>query len=218
MKTSKLYWSYAASICLLLFAVLAYFVVSNESVLYGIDHPIQQLIRGSITPEKTLIFKYFTKFGNTVTIALLFIISFSILYFKVKDKIASYWLAVNTVLISGIGNISLKYLFNRPRPAVEHLVAAKHSSFPSGHAMGSMLFYGTLIFLAYKYIDNKAMRLVIQIALGIVILLIGISRIYLGVHYPTDILGGFLLGGCWLTFSYPYFKKYDFIQRFEGKR
>lgn len=218
MKTSKLYWSYAASICLLLFAVIAYFVVSNEAILKAIDQPIQQLIRGTLTPEKTIFFKYFTKFGNTVTIALLFIVSFGVLFFKLKDKIAAYWLAINTVLLSGIGNLSLKYLFNRPRPSVEHLVVAKHSSFPSGHAMGSMLFYGTLIFLAYKYIDNKTMRLVIQIALGIIILLIGASRIYLGVHYPTDILGGYLLGACWLTFSYPYFKKYDFIQRFEGTR
>lgn len=218
MKTSKLYWSYAASICLLLFAVIAYFVVSNESVLSAIDQPIQQLLRGTLTPEKTIFFKYFTKFGNTATIAFLFIISFLVLYIKLKDKVASYWLAINTVLISGIGNLSLKYLFNRPRPSVEHLVAAKHASFPSGHAMGSMLFYGTLILLAYKYIDHKSMRLVIQITLGIIILLIGASRIYLGVHYPTDILGGYLLGGAWLMFSYPYFKTYDFIQRFEGKR
>lgn len=217
MKTSKLYWSYAASICLLLFAVIAYFVVSNESVLTAIDHPIQQLLRGTLTPEKTAFFKYFTKFGNTITIAFLFIICFGMLYFKLKDKVASYWLAINTVLLSGIGNLTLKYMFNRPRPSVEHLVVAKHSSFPSGHAMGSMLFYGTLIMLASRYINNKVARLTLQIILGIIILLIGMSRIYLGVHYPTDILDGYLLGACWLAFSYPYFKKYDFIERFEGK-
>jgi len=217
MKTSKLYWSYAASVCLLLFAVIAYFVVSNEAILSAIDQPIQHLIRGNLTPEKTVFFKYFTKFGNTATIAFLFVICFGVLFFKLKDKVASYWLAINTILLSGIGNLSLKYLFNRPRPSVEHLVVAKHSSFPSGHAMGSMLFYGTLIFLAYRYIDNKVMRWFIQLTFGVIILLIGTSRIYLGVHYPTDILGGYLLGACWLTFSYPYFKKYDFIERFEGK-
>lgn len=59
MKTSKLYWSYAASICLLLFAVIAYFVVSNEAILKAIDQPIQQLIRGTLTPEKTIFFQIF---------------------------------------------------------------------------------------------------------------------------------------------------------------
>ncbi|WP_326717089.1 phosphatase PAP2 family protein [Vagococcus jeotgali] len=218
MEKTKLYWYYAASICLLLFAMIAYFVVSNVGVLAGLDDPIIHLIRGNLTPEKTTIFKYFTKFGNTSTIVLLTALVAGLLYVKAKDKVASYWLLINIILIQGAGNFTLKKIFDRPRPDVEHLVTAYNNSFPSGHAMGSMLFYGTLIFLAHRYIQNKGLRLTIQILFGILILLVGTSRIYLGVHYPSDILGGYLLGAAWLCFSYPFFEKYEFIQNFKGKR
>lgn len=217
MEKTKLYWQYAASIFLLLFAALAYFVISNESVLSGLDNPLIHLIRGNITPEKTAFFKYFTKFGNTVTIVALTVVIAGVLYFNLKDKISAYWLLINIVLIQGVGNIALKFVFNRERPSVEHLVTATNTSFPSGHSMGSMLLYGTLIFITPIYIKSKPVRLTIQILLGILILLVGTSRVYLGVHYPTDVLGGYSIALAWLTFSYPIFKKYHFIQTFEGK-
>ncbi|HCM88858.1 MULTISPECIES: phosphatase PAP2 family protein [Vagococcus] len=215
-KNKQLYWQYAGSLFLLLFAVIAYFVKVNETILSSIDSPIIHLIRGNLTEGKTLFFTYITKFGNTVTIVLLTAVAF-LLLFKFKEKIAAYWLIINIALIQGIGNVLLKLFFNRERPSVEHLVEASGKSFPSGHASGSMLFYGTLIFIAPKIIKNKSLRLTVQIILGFLILLVGTSRIYVGVHYPTDIMGGFLIGASWLCLSYPYFKKYDFKQQFEGK-
>lgn len=215
-KNKQLYWHYAASLCLLLFAAIAYFVKSNEAILAGIDNPIIHLIRGSLTDGKTAFFTYITKFANTITIILLTGVAFLFLY-KYKEKIAAFWLLINAALIQGLGNTLLKLFFNRPRPSVEHLVSAGGTSFPSGHSMGSMLFYGTFIFLMPKFIQNKRLCLAIQILLGLLILGIGTSRIYVGVHYPTDVLGGFLMGAAWLLFSYPYFKKYDFKQQFEGK-
>lgn len=215
-KNKQLYWHYAASLCLLLFAAIAYFVKANETVLANIDNPIIHLVRGTLTDGKTTFFTYITKFANTTTIILLTAVAFLFL-FKYKEKIAAFWLLINAALIQGLGNTLLKLFFNRPRPSVEHLVYAGGTSFPSGHAMGSMLFYGTFILLMPKFIQNTKLRLIIQFLLGLLILLIGTSRIYLGVHYPTDILGGFLMGAAWLCFSYPYFKKYDFIQQFEGK-
>lgn len=215
-KSKQLYWQYAGSLFLLLFAAIAYFVKVNEAVLSGIDSPIIHLIRGNLTEGKTFFFTYITKFGNTVTIVLLTAVAF-LLLFKFKEKIAAYWLMINIVLIQGAGNVLLKLFFNRERPSVEHLVEASGKSFPSGHSSGSMLFFGTLIFLMPKLIANKNIRLAVQILLGFLILMIGTSRIYVGVHYPTDVLGGFLIGASWLCFSYPYFKKYDFTQQFEGK-
>ncbi len=215
-KSKQLYWSYAASLCLLLFTTIAYFVKSNEAILAGLDNPIIYLIRGNLTDGKTAFFTYITKFANTVTIIFLTGISFVFLY-KYKEKVAAFWLLINAALIQGIGNTLLKLFFNRQRPSVEHLVSAGGTSFPSGHAMGSMLFYGTFIFLMPKFIHNKKLCLAIQLLLGLLVLGVGISRIYVGVHYPTDVIGGFLMGAAWLCFSYPYFKKYDFIQEFEGK-
>ena len=80
----------------------------------------------------------------------------------------------------------------------------EHSySFPSGHAAGSMILYGTLIFLIPVIIQKKVFRPLIQILLAFIIVSVGISRIYLGVHFPSDILGGFLLSLSWLCFTYP---------------
>lgn len=217
MTKNKLYWQYAASICLLLFSAIAYFVKANERILGTIDQPISELIRGVITPGKTHFFLYFTKFGNTVTIVLLTLVTCTMLV-KYNEKIAAAWVLINAALVQGVGNFLLKLFFDRPRPSVEHLVYAPHSSFPSGHAMGSMLFYGTLIFILPKLIKQPSLRLTAQVLLGIIIVLVGTSRIYLGVHYPTDIMGGFLFGLAWLCVSYPIYQKYEFIQSFEGKK
>lgn len=210
MTKNKFYWYLTATLSLLIFAFVATFVVADEKMLQGIDNPIIHFIRGSITDKKTLFFATVTRFGNTTTIIFLTaLISGTLYYFK--EKIAAYWVILNIVLIQGVGNFILKLSFNRARPSHEHLVYAGGKSFPSGHSMGSLLLYGALILLLPKFIKNKKLCLVLQIALGLLILSIGISRIYVGVHYPTDVIGGFSIGLCWLSFSYPHFKKYDTI-------
>ncbi|MGO2082780.1 phosphatase PAP2 family protein [Vagococcus sp.] len=215
---NKIYWQFAASVTLLLFAMIAYFVISNPIVLQSIDQPIIHFIRGSITPTKTSFFQYITKFSNTITIIFLTLVGSLSLYYW-KEKISAYWLLINSALVQGLGNIILKSIFSRPRPAVSgHLVHATGFSFPSGHAMGSMLFYGTLILVLPNLIKNKKIRLSIQLILGLLILFIGMSRVYLGVHYPTDVLGGWLIGVTWLLATYPIFKKLEFKQEFGGNK
>lgn len=207
-KKAQMYWYSASCISALLFAVIALLVVVNEKLLSAIDTPIIQLIRGNLTDSKTLIFSTITRLGNTSTVVLITLI-LAILFWFSKEKVAAIWLVINSAIIQGVGNTALKLLFNRPRPSVEHLVSAGGTSFPSGHSMGSMLLYGTLILLLPRFIKNKSVCLISQIILGCIILMVGTSRIYLGVHYPTDVLGGFLIGFCWLSFSYPKFIKYD---------
>ena len=92
------------------------------------------------------------------------------------------WLFINTALI-GVGNSLLKLFFMRQRPTLEHLVTEHTYSFPSGHAVGSTLFYGTILLILPIFIKNKTVRLCVQILLGIGIFMIGVSRIYLGVHF-----------------------------------
>lgn len=197
-----------AGISLLLFSIIATCVVIDENLLRSIDQPIIQLVRGTLTDGKTIFFKTMTKFGDTSTVVLLTVGLAAVLYFA-KQKVSAIWLVINSAIIQGAGNTALKFIFNRPRPAGEHLVSAGGTSFPSGHSMGSMLLYGTLIILLPKFIKNKPLCLSLQILLGLLILSVGTSRIYLGVHYPTDVIGGFLMGIAWLSFSYPHFKKYD---------
>lgn len=94
----------------------------------------------------------------------------------------------------------------RERPTLEHLVTEHSYSFPSGHSTGSMVLYGTLIFLLPIFIQNKTLLHSLQFFLGLFILSIGVSRIFIGVHFPSDVLGGFSLGLAWLLLTYPIYK------------
>lgn len=80
------------------------------------------------------------------------------------------------------------------------------------------MFYGTILLILPIFIKNKTVRLCVQILLGIEIFMIGVSRIYLGVHFPSDILGGFCLGLAWLLLSYPIYLEKRFVWRFQSKQ
>ncbi len=103
-------------------------------------------------------------------------------------------------LIMGNMGISLacmwiiKHIVQRPRPDGFRLVPEDGYSFASGHSLNAMVFYGLLIYVIHNNIKNKGLRITLEILLGLWVLLIGISRIYLGVHYASDVLGGFIFG------------------------
>ena len=98
-------------------------------------------------------------------------------------------------------NYILKNLFERARPDVFRIVAASGYSFPSGHAMVSIYFYGMLAFLIARNIKSWQWRYVVVAITMLFILTMGISRVYLGVHYPSDVIAGYTAGGMWLMFS-----------------
>ena len=103
------------------------------------------------------------------------------------------------LLVAGGLNRWLKDLIDRPRPLAEHMVEATTMSFPSGHAMSSIAFFGFLIYLAWRLVSTSWLRWLLTILLVLLILLIGFSRVYLGVHYPSDILAGYAAGGACLA-------------------
>lgn len=111
------------------------------------------------------------------------------------------WDAIKVLVIS-IGctslNLLLKYLYGRERPFHDHLVEATNLSFPSGHAMFSMAFYGGLIYFITKANQRAIVKIISVLLLSVIILSIGISRVYLGVHYTSDIVAGFSAGYIWL--------------------
>ena len=102
------------------------------------------------------------------------------------------------IAIIAILNQVLKRILQRPRPTEFRIIEETGYSFPSGHSMVSMAFYGYLIYLIYKYIKNKYVKCISIVLLSILICSIGISRIYLGVHYTSDVLGGFLISVSYL--------------------
>lgn len=97
-------------------------------------------------------------------------------------------------------NQLLKNIVQRPRPDGFRLVAASGYSFPSGHSMVSMAFFGLIIWLVWHQAKDRRARIAICSAFALVIILIGISRIYLGVHYASDVLAGFCVSLLWLVF------------------
>ena len=97
-------------------------------------------------------------------------------------------------------NLLLKDLFDRPRPHFEHpLVAETSHSFPSGQAMESLVVYGMLAYFAVLTIRGRGKRAVLVGGAGVLVILIGFSRVYLGAHYFSDVVGGFVAGGAWLS-------------------
>ena len=180
-------------ICLVGFLALTEDVF-NKEIMQGdiIGYKIIStfLISDFVTP----IAKFITNFGGAIflsiaTIALLLLI---------KNKKIGLSIFSNIVIIT-ILNQLLKRILRRPRPTEFRIVEETGYSFPSGHSMVSMAFYGYLIYLIYRYIKNKYIKWSLIVLLSILICLIGISRIYLGVHYTSDVLGGFLLSISYLV-------------------
>lgn len=96
-------------------------------------------------------------------------------------------------------NQVLKFIIQRPRPSGFRLVDVSGYSFPSGHSMVSMAFFGLLVWLVWKYEKDKRMRFWLSLGFSAIIVMMGISRIYLGVHYATDVIAGFCLSVVWLA-------------------
>ena len=105
-------------------------------------------------------------------------------------------------------NLALKFMFSRQRPLEYMLIDETGYSFPSGHSMVSMAFYGFLIYLCYKLIDKKWLRNLSITLLSLLIALIAFSRLYFGVHYPTDVLAGLTFGYILLFVYIKIFSKY----------
>ena len=114
------------------------------------------------------------------------------LFIVIKNKKIGIAIFSNLVIIT-ILNQLLKRILQRPRPTEYRIIEETGYSFPSGHSMISMAFYGYLIYLIYKYVKNKYIKWISIILLCTLICAIGISRIYLGVHYTSDVLGGFCI-------------------------
>lgn len=106
--------------------------------------------------------------------------------------------AVNLVLVFLL-NQTLKFAIQRPRPDGFQLAVEQGFSFPSGHSMVAMAFFGLLVWMVWRYEADRATRIGCAIAFSAVIVLVGVSRIYLGVHYASDVLAGFCVSLAWLA-------------------
>ena len=161
----------------------------NKLDVAGYTFIAENFISDSLTP----IVKVITQFGGEIFLILLAII----LFILIKNKKTGFLIWLNLGL-SALLNQVLKHIIQRPRPDEYRIVDASGYSFPSGHSMVSAAFYGFLIYLIYKNVKNKYLKWSLISILGLLVVLIGTSRIYLGVHYTSDVLAGFLIATSYL--------------------
>ena len=171
----------------------------KTEVLASYDKQISDYIVSFRTPFLTRYFTFVTNAGDRNGY-LIVLVAFALITYLAFKK-WRYVLEITGVLVlSAVSNILLKRFINRSRPISEHLVNVTTLSYPSGHAMSAMAFYGFLMYLIYTFKINTFLKVGLMIILFLFILSVGISRIYLGVHYPSDVAGGYIAGLFWVFF------------------
>ena len=180
-------------ICLIGFLAIAEDVF-NKEIMNGDIVGYKLISTFLISDFATPIAKFITNFGGAIFLAVLTII----LFILIKNKKIGVSIFSNLAIITALNQL-LKNILQRPRPTEYRIIEETGYSFPSGHSMISMAFYGYLIYLIYKNVKNKYVKWTSMVLLSLLICSIGISRIYLGVHYTSDVLGGFLISISYLV-------------------
>ncbi|MBC2269168.1 phosphatase PAP2 family protein [Listeria welshimeri] len=167
-------------------------VMTGAGWIHSFDDYWNSIIRVGITDTKTTIISYLTDIGGVATVCILTVVVIASLVLKHKVDMAIWFGGI--VLIGGalIPSI-IKNIVQRPRPTYK-LIEQDGFSFPSGHSTGSTVFYGMLAFFLILYVSHKWLRLLIGIFMLGLVLLIMYSRVYLGVHFPSDVVAGFFIG------------------------
>ncbi|SFE21775.1 undecaprenyl-diphosphatase [Bacillus sp. OV194] len=184
-----------AAAAIFIFASLSEEIVEKEP--FEFDPVIIDAIRSYSSPGLDRVMLFFTEIGSKLALGILLAVGILWLWFKRQNL----WGMVFFLLAVGGGgllNLLLKNAFQRKRPNADPLVEALGFSFPSGHAMGSMVYYGFLGYLVVRSKRKPLRKAGWTLLFAVAIIGIGISRIYLGVHYPSDIIAGYSAGLVWL--------------------
>ena len=181
------------SIALLVFVYLLQNVMSGDiRRIDGIAYQffVVRLRRDWLTP----IMQSFTSLSSPVVLAVMLIVVAAFAPGRMPGRFA----AANLVGIVAL-NYALKEIVQRPRPEGFRLIAETGYSFPSGHSMVAVAFYGFLIWLIIRFEEDRLQRWIWSLALFFVVIMIGISRVYLGVHYFSDVVAGYCVAAVWLV-------------------
>jgi undecaprenyl-diphosphatase len=192
------------SLIAFMFIVRRIFLLKNEEF----DRQVFDWLKPYINDSNTALMNFVTFFGKHE-----FLIPANlglIAYYLFIKKHRWYSIKIPAVAISSLLLMfGLKKFFERQRPTDQLLEAAKNFSFPSGHALMSVTFYGLLAYIAWHNVKNKTLRWSVIILLILWILLVGVSRIYLRRHYYSDVMAGFAMGFLWLVISLKVIRKME---------
>ncbi|TCS81290.1 phosphatase PAP2 family protein [Tepidibacillus fermentans] len=205
MKQNKNFsWVFGIGL-LLIFGLIAAFVSMDK--VQWFDMPIIHWVQFFESPTVTTFMEFFTFVGSG-KIVILIIILISIFFYTFLKHRTELVFFILVMLGSHLINKGLKLLFHRQRPSFHQIVEEIGYSFPSGHSMAAFTLYATISFLLWKHIQSRTGRVLMIFFAVVMILAIGISRIYLGVHYPSDVLGGYFASGAWFVFCVTIYQWY----------
>ncbi|WNQ09076.1 phosphatase PAP2 family protein [Paenibacillus aurantius] len=186
------------------FALFALLLGYNRIAWF--DNRIISLVGKMESPGMTSVMKGFTFIGYGKMVLLLSLTILFLLHrvFKHRRELVLFGVVV---VGSGILNFVLKSIFHRERPTLHRMIEEPGFSFPSGHSMAAFALYGISAYLLWRHFSSTLGKAILITVCAFMILAIGTSRIYLGVHYPSDVAAGFLASGAWLALSIYYFEK-----------
>src|SRR5882672_7512155 len=186
----------------LLIAATALFVFGwlADEMLEGDTQKFDEFVRNAVhrhaAPEITWLMQGFSFLGSVAVVTTLCVLAIAVfLYFRQARTAA---LLATTMIGMAVLDITLKLAFHRPRPLAYFGPTPTTYSFPSGHAMGSVCFYGVLAAILAARASGRRAKWCIWMGAVLLIGLIGYSRIYLGVHYPSDVIAGYCAGAEWV--------------------
>lgn len=189
-------------ICLIIFFIFITTLVIFNKINF-IDSSVYNFLISFKNDSLTNFFRFITKFSNVAFLVIFVLIVLLIL--RNKDAV----FVIFNLIFLRLLNYVIKIIIKRDRPNILRLIKIGEYSFPSGHAMISMGVYGYLIYLIYKKVKNTYIKYLGIIILSLLIILIGISRIYLGVHYFSDVVAGYTLSLIYLIIFIRVRRKYN---------
>ena len=189
------------AIFVVIYAAWAILVSSSSQFIHSFDNAVINVVCNT-NPANVAFAKNFTNLGNTNVITIETIILFIIL---IVFKQYAYAFFTAGVMICANGyNWIIKHAVQRHRPLVHHLVYADGYSFPSGHSVGSAALFGVLIILTILLVKSKFWKTLLIIIWALFPLMIGYTRIFVHVHYPSDVFGGWIEGITFVLLSYSF--------------
>ena len=178
-------------IAILIFSFLAYFVLEGKTGEF--DSFIYKIVTFNKTDFISGFYKFITNFASGIMVGIISLVF--LIIFRNKRYGGFIFLNVFNIFVL---NFLLKLLFMRDRPYELMIIDEGGYSFPSGHAMAAFGFYGFIIYLLWHFNLAKSAKIIFSVLLGALIILIGVSRIYLGVHYASDVLAGYMVSLAYL--------------------
>ncbi|WP_160117554.1 phosphatase PAP2 family protein [Filibacter tadaridae] len=201
MRKHSLRLLIAFILCISFGALFSYIAtsISNKSIAH-FDNAVIAFVQGLEAPWLTVVMKGVTWIGSGFGVVLITLVVFVVLFFKFRFRKQAYFLLIviaGTVLFNTI----LKHYFERERPTIHRIMDANGFSFPSGHSMMAFSLYVIIAYIAWRNVKTVASRVLLVLFAGFMIIMIGSSRIYVGVHYPSDVVGGIVASALWLTIA-----------------